>query len=86
MITTNKKLPTSMPREEIHKRFSLKGLPTITQAELKNVLSKHTVELAQMMNQLCPASREASLAFTHLETAVYWAHSSIDRHLHITKK
>lgn len=36
-------------------------------------------ELAHMLDELCPNSREKSVAMTNLETAVMWANASIAR-------
>jgi hypothetical protein len=36
-------------------------------------------ELAELILQHCPESRERSVAFTQLETAVMWANASIAR-------
>lgn len=36
-------------------------------------------ELAELINTECPDSRERSVAFTHLETAVMWANAAIAR-------
>lgn len=36
-------------------------------------------ELAVMINELSPESREKSLAITHLEDAVMWANAAIAR-------
>lgn len=36
-------------------------------------------ELAHMIDELCPNSREKSVAFTELETAVFWANAAIAR-------
>jgi hypothetical protein len=36
--------------------------------------------LAEMINELCPDSREKSLAITSLEEAIMWANASIARH------
>ena len=35
--------------------------------------------LANVINGLCPDSRETSLAMTHLEEAVFWANAAIAR-------
>ena len=35
--------------------------------------------LAEIINILCPDSREKSVAFTQLETAVMWANAAIAR-------
>lgn len=36
-------------------------------------------ELAHVINECCPASREQSLAFTELESCVMWANAAIAR-------
>jgi hypothetical protein len=36
--------------------------------------------LADMIDEECPDSREKSLAITHLEQAVMWANAAIARH------
>ncbi|MCY9733140.1 hypothetical protein M5X17_05120 [Paenibacillus alvei] len=36
-------------------------------------------ELAYMIDELCPNSREKSLAMTNLEQAIMWANASIAR-------
>jgi len=36
-------------------------------------------ELAELINTMCPDSREKSIAFTELETCVMWANASIAR-------
>lgn len=36
-------------------------------------------ELAELIEAECPESRERSVAFTNLETAVMWANASIAR-------
>ena len=35
--------------------------------------------MAEQINELCPDSREKSLAMTNLEQAVFWANASIAR-------
>ena len=35
--------------------------------------------LAEIIDELCPDSREKSVAMTHLETAVMWANAAIAR-------
>jgi hypothetical protein len=37
------------------------------------------LKFAEKINELCPDSREKSLAITHLEDAVMWANASIAR-------
>jgi len=36
-------------------------------------------ELAELIEKECPDSREKSVAFTQLETAVFWANAAIAR-------
>ncbi|MFJ7951535.1 hypothetical protein ACIQZG_08405 [Lysinibacillus sp. NPDC096418] len=36
-------------------------------------------ELAYLINEVCPNSREKSVAMTNLETAIMWANASIAR-------
>jgi hypothetical protein len=36
-------------------------------------------ELAYLIDEVCPGSREKSVAFTKLETAVMWANAAIAR-------
>ncbi|HQZ81641.1 MAG TPA: hypothetical protein PLR83_00345 [Pyrinomonadaceae bacterium] len=42
-------------------------------------LRNYAREMAEQINQLCPESREKSLAFTNLEQALMWANASIAR-------
>lgn len=43
------------------------------------VLRDKAKELAYLVDELCPNSRERSLAVTNLEQAVFWANASIAR-------
>ena len=36
-------------------------------------------ELAYLITELCPPSREQSVAMTQLETAIFWANAAIAR-------
>ena len=38
-------------------------------------------ELAYLIEEVCPKSREASLAMTNLEQAVFWANAAVARYL-----
>ena len=49
------------------------------QTEKYNLLRQKTKELAYLVDDLCPNSRERALAMTKLEEAVMWANSSIAR-------
>lgn len=53
--------------------------PKEGQAEKYQVLRDKLKEAAELINELCPESREKAVAFTHLETAMMWANASIAR-------
>jgi hypothetical protein len=44
--------------------------------QIRKVAKRVALDWAEM----CPPSRELSLAITHLEEAVFWANASIARH------
>lgn len=64
--------------EEIEKRFTYHA-PKEGQPERYEAIRDKAKELAHLINDECLPSRETSLAFTHLETAVMHANSSIAR-------
>lgn len=43
------------------------------------VIRAKAKELAYLIDQECPKSREASLAMTNLEQAVFWANAAVAR-------
>lgn len=51
--------------------------PQGSQAERYELLRKKGEEFAQLTKELCPSSRESSLARTKIEEAVMWANKSI---------
>ena len=53
--------------------------PKEGQPEKYEALRAKAKDLALMINELCPESRERSVAFTNLEAAVFWANASIAR-------
>lgn len=53
--------------------------PTGKQTEKYLAIRIQAEELAYMLDELCPNSREKSLAMTKLEDAVMWANVSIVR-------
>ena len=53
--------------------------PKEGQPEIYTALRAKAKEFAELINQVCPASREKSLAITELETSVFWANASIAR-------
>lgn len=53
--------------------------PKEGQPEKHTQLREKAKELAYLIDELCPNSREKSVAITNLETAVMWANASIAR-------
>lgn len=53
--------------------------PKDGQNEKYEALRSKAKELAYLIDDVCPNSRERSLAFTKLEEAVMWANASIAR-------
>ena len=53
--------------------------PQPGQPELYTKLREKAKEFAYLITELCPESREQSVALTHLETAVFWANAAIAR-------
>ena len=53
--------------------------PKDGQAEKYEQLRAKAKELAYLLGELCPASRELALARTNLEQSVFWANASIAR-------
>lgn len=53
--------------------------PKEGQAEKYDQLRSKAKELAYLIDELCPNSREKSLATTNLEESVMWANASIAR-------
>lgn len=67
-----------MKREDIDNRFNYhapKGTQPVKYEEIRE-LARH---IAHRLNELCPESREKSLAITQLEGAVMWANAAIAR-------
>lgn len=53
--------------------------PKEGQQEKYQALRAKAKELAQLMLDTCPESRERSVALTELETATFWANAAIAR-------
>ena len=53
--------------------------PQNGQSEMYQQLREQAHDLACLINDMCPESREKSLAITNLEQAVMWANASIAR-------
>ena len=68
----------STKREMIEHNFTYHA-PKPGQQETYTTLRAKAKELALLIEELTPASREQSLALTELETAVFWANAAIAR-------
>jgi hypothetical protein len=53
--------------------------PKEGQAKMYEAIRSKAKELALLIEGLCPESREQSIAFTNIETAVMWANAAIAR-------
>jgi hypothetical protein len=53
--------------------------PKEGQLEKYQAIREIAKELAYLIDELCPNSREKSMAFTNLEQSVMWANASIAR-------
>ena len=53
--------------------------PTPSQIPKYEEIRAQGKELAQLVNELCPDSREKSLAMTKIEEAVMWANAAVAR-------
>lgn len=63
---------------DIEKNFTYHP-PKEGQPEKYVAIRKTAGDFGKLIDQLCPDSREKSLAFTRLEEAVMWANASIAR-------
>ena len=62
--------------EQIENSFTYHA-PKDGQADIYEKLRAKAKELAEMINSVCPDSREKSLAITKTEEAVMWANKAI---------
>jgi hypothetical protein len=67
-----------MDNDELLKRFTYHA-PKDDQATRYEKIRANARFLAELLTELCPESRELSLAMTNLEQAVMWANASIAR-------
>jgi hypothetical protein len=67
-----------MEQQEIETRFKYHS-PKEGQPEIYVKIRDKAKELAILINDVCPESREKALAFTALEEAVFWANAGIAR-------
>lgn len=66
-------------REQVERNFVYHP-PKDGQPERYQKIRGKAKELALLLCEECPPSREASLAMTNLENAVMWANAAIARH------
>jgi hypothetical protein len=65
--------------EELEKRFTY-HVPHKDQPERYQRIRKAALDLARLLMETCPHSRERSTAFIHLDSVVMFANASIARH------
>ena len=67
-----------LKNEQIENNFKYHS-PKEGQPEKYTAIREKAKELAYLIDDICPNSREKSIAITELETAVMWANASIAR-------
>jgi len=67
-----------MEAKEITKRFTYHE-PKGDQVQRYQTIRDQAAKLAELVDNLCPESREKSVAFTKLEEVVFWANAAIAR-------
>lgn len=71
-------MKTQTTPEDLANRFTYHA-PKPGQPETYQRLRDKAKELAELVNELCPAGRETALALTKIEEAVMWANAGIAR-------
>lgn len=77
-VTTNKDMIMTDFEKELEIRFTYHS-PKEGQPEKYTKIRQFAFELAKLLEEECPDSREKSLALTKLEEAVMWANAAIAR-------
>jgi hypothetical protein len=67
-----------MPNQQIENAFTYHA-PKEGQPEKYVAIREKAKELAYLIDEACPNSREKQVAITNLETSVFWANASIAR-------
>ncbi|OME23406.1 Acb2/Tad1 domain-containing protein [Paenibacillus odorifer] len=67
-----------MPNPQIENNFKY-HVPKEGQPEIYEEIRNKAKELAELIDEKCPKSRESSLAMTNLEQAVMWANAGVAR-------
>jgi len=65
--------------QEIEHRFDSHELSEKQQKKV-DTLRRLFKAMAKKINEICPDSREQSLAITHLESSSFWANAALARH------
>ena len=65
-------------KEELQNRFTYHA-PTEDQKSIYEGIRKMGLVLASMIDDLCPDSREKSLALTKVDEAVMWSNAAVAR-------
>lgn len=68
-----------MPKNEYIENNFKHHTPKQGQPEKYEAIREKAKELAYLIEEVCPNSREKSVAMTNLETTVMWANASIAR-------
>jgi len=75
----NKRKKMQTKNELLEKNFSYHS-PTLEKQEKYVKLREKAKELAYLITELCPESRERSLAITGIEQSIMWANASVARY------
>jgi hypothetical protein len=67
-----------MDISDLKKRFSLPTVDKTQEDKMKNI-RMNLLNLAILIDELSPDSREKSLSITSLEKAMFWANASVSR-------
>jgi hypothetical protein len=67
-----------MDKQDLDNRFTYHA-PKPGQSEIYEFLRSAARNMAGIIDERCPDSREKSLAITHLEDTVMWANAAIAR-------
>lgn len=65
--------------EELKKRFEYHNINE-DQIETIEEIRRKFIELALLIDELCPVSREKALSLTNLENSIFYANASVARY------
>jgi len=68
----------ALTKEELKNRFSYHD-PNASTQPIYNMIRESCLNLATIIEELCPDSRERSVALTKLDEVMFWANASIAR-------